>query len=50
MRRRMERVLPGGVDRSPLLTHTFMLSEIEKAYDLFSQQRDGVLKAAIRPE
>ena len=32
-----------------LVTHTFRLSQIEEAYDLFSHQRDGVLKVAIRP-
>jgi threonine dehydrogenase-like Zn-dependent dehydrogenase len=32
-----------------LVTHTFSLSQIEEAYDLFSHQRDGVLKVAIRP-
>ena len=32
-----------------LVTHSFRLSQIEEAYDLFSHQRDGVMKVAIRP-
>jgi threonine dehydrogenase-like Zn-dependent dehydrogenase len=32
-----------------LVTHTFRLSQIEEAYDLFGHQRDGVMKVAIRP-
>jgi threonine dehydrogenase-like Zn-dependent dehydrogenase len=30
-------------------THRFKLEDVEKAYDLFSHQRDGVLKVAIAP-
>jgi threonine dehydrogenase-like Zn-dependent dehydrogenase len=47
----MGRLLPvvesGRVDLRPLVTHRFTLGEIEEAYDLFSHQRDGVLKVAI---
>jgi threonine dehydrogenase-like Zn-dependent dehydrogenase len=32
-----------------LVTHRFRLDDIEAAYDLFSHQRDGVLKVAITP-
>jgi alcohol dehydrogenase len=32
-----------------LVTHSFRLAEIEEAYDLFANQRDGVMKVAIRP-
>ncbi|HWB32372.1 MAG TPA: alcohol dehydrogenase catalytic domain-containing protein [Acidobacteriaceae bacterium] len=49
MRRLMELVLHHRIDLTPLLTHSFSLSEIVQAYDLFSHQRDGVLKIAIRP-
>ncbi|MGA9717458.1 MAG: alcohol dehydrogenase catalytic domain-containing protein [Acidobacteriaceae bacterium] len=48
MRRLMELVLHQRVDLTPLLTHTFMLSQIEDAYTLFGRQLDGVLKVAIR--
>jgi threonine dehydrogenase-like Zn-dependent dehydrogenase len=33
----------------PLVTHHFSLDRIEEAYDLFANQRDGVLKVAIKP-
>jgi 2-desacetyl-2-hydroxyethyl bacteriochlorophyllide A dehydrogenase len=49
MRRLIELVRHGRVDLRPLLTHTFMLDEITKAYDLFANRKDGVLKVAIRP-
>ncbi len=50
MRRLMELVLHQRVDLTPLLTHNFMLSQIEDAYTLFSRQLDGVLKVAIRTD
>ncbi len=49
MRRLIELVQHGRVDLRPLLTHTFSLDDITKAYDLFAHRRDGVLKVAIRP-
>jgi alcohol dehydrogenase len=49
MRRLMSVVASGRVDLRPMVTHRFKLAEIEKAYDLFSHQRDGVLKVAITP-
>ncbi|MES2461526.1 MAG: zinc-binding dehydrogenase [Armatimonadota bacterium] len=49
MRRLIEVVRSGRVDLTPLLTHTFPLTQIEEAYDLFGSRRDGVLKVAIRP-
>jgi alcohol dehydrogenase len=49
MRRLMAMVSNGRVDLSPLVTHRFALDDIEKAFDLFSHQRDGVLKVALRP-
>jgi len=49
MRRLMDVVASGRVDTRPLVTHRFKLDEIEEAYELFSQQRDGVLKVAITP-
>lgn len=47
MRRLMNVVASGRVDLKPLVTHRFTLDEIDKAYDLFAHQRDGVLKVAI---
>ncbi len=49
MRRLMEVIESGRVDTRPLVTHRFDLDQIEEAYELFSHQRDGVLKVAIRP-
>jgi alcohol dehydrogenase len=47
MRRLMAVVASGRVDLKPLVTHRFKRDQIEAAYDLFSHQRDGVLKVAI---
>lgn len=49
MRRLMAVIASGQVDLSAMVTHRFALNDIEKAYDLFSHQRDGVLKVAITP-
>lgn len=49
MRRLMALIASGRIDLTPLITHRFKLDEIEAAYDLFSHQRDGVLKVAITP-
>lgn len=48
MRRLLEIVANGRVDLTPLLTHTFPLERITEAYELFANQRDGVLKVAIK--
>jgi threonine dehydrogenase-like Zn-dependent dehydrogenase len=49
MRRLMSVIQSGRVDLRALVTHRFKLDQIEAAYDLFSHQRDGVLKVAITP-
>ena len=49
MRRLMAVIESGRIDLKPLVTHRFKLDQIEAAYDLFSHQRDGVLKIAITP-
>ncbi len=49
MRRLMAVVASGRVDLKPLVTHRFKLNDIKAAYELFSHQRDGVLKVAITP-
>lgn len=49
MRRLMDVVASGRTDLSNLVTHRFKLDQIEQAYELFSHQRDGVLKVAITP-
>jgi alcohol dehydrogenase len=47
MRRLLSVVGSGRVDLRPLVTHRFTLDEIVPAYDLFANQRDGVVKVAI---
>lgn len=49
MRRLMETIRSGRLDTRPLVTHRFALDQIEEAYELFANQRDGVLKVAITP-
>lgn len=49
MRRLMSVVASGHVNLKPLVTHRFKLDEIERAYELFGSQSDGVLKVAITP-
>ncbi|MET0964679.1 MAG: NAD(P)-dependent alcohol dehydrogenase [Noviherbaspirillum sp.] len=49
MRRLMNVVASGRVDLNPMVTHRFRLDQIEEAYELFANQRDGVLKVAITP-
>lgn len=49
MRRLMAMVEAERIDTSALITHHFGLDDIVTAYDLFGNQRDGVLKVAIRP-
>jgi alcohol dehydrogenase len=49
MRRLMEMVRYRRLDLTPLLTHTFPLSRIVEAYELFGARREGVLKVAIKP-
>ena len=47
MRRLMSVIESGRADLQPLVTHRFKLDEIEQAYDLFANQRNGVIKVAI---
>ena len=49
MRKLMELVRHGRIDLGRLVTHSFPLDRIEEAYELFGNQRDGVVKVAIRP-
>ena len=50
MRRLMAMVAHHRVDLSPLVTHYFALDDILEAFEVFSQQRDGVLKVALYPD
>ena len=49
LRRMMAVIQSGRVDLKPLVTHRMKLEQIEEAYELFANQRDGVLKIAITP-
>lgn len=37
----------GKIDTTPLITHRFPLRDIEKAYEIFENRLDGVIKIAI---
>lgn len=49
MRRLMSVIAAKRAPFNELVTHSFPLTEIEAAYDLFANQRDGVMKVAIKP-
>jgi alcohol dehydrogenase len=49
MRRLMNVLESGRLDLGKFVTHRFALDDIVTAYDLFSHQRDGVIKVAIKP-
>ncbi len=40
-------IAQGKLNIEPLITHTFPLSRIAEAYDLFENKRDGVIKVAV---
>ena len=35
------------LDTELLITHTYPLSQIDEAYELFENKRDGVIKVAV---
>ena len=43
----LELIAQGKLDTTPYITHTYQLADIEAAYDLFENRRDGVIKVAI---
>lgn len=43
----LELIKEGKIDTTPLITHRFSLNEIEKAYRIFENKEDGVVKIAI---
>jgi len=49
MRRLMQIIDSGRLDLGAMVTHHYALDDVVAAYDLFSHQRDGVLKVALRP-
>ncbi len=49
MRRLMNVIQSNRLDLGVMVTHQYKLEDIVAAYDLFANQRDGVLKIAIKP-
>jgi alcohol dehydrogenase len=49
MRRLMEMVKSTRVDLTPLITHRYRLEDIQEAYAVFGERREGVIKVAITP-
>ena len=41
------RSLTVELDTEPLITHSYPLSKIDEAYELFENKRDGVIKIAV---
>lgn len=39
----------GKIDTTPLITHTIPLNQIEEAYQIFEEKKDGVIKVAVKP-
>jgi len=48
MTRLMSMVQSGRLDLRPLITHRFSLDQIQQAYDVFGNRKDGVMKVAIQ--
>jgi threonine dehydrogenase-like Zn-dependent dehydrogenase len=49
MRRLMELVRSKRIDLTPMITHRFGLDQIQEAYAVFGERREGVIKVAIKP-
>lgn len=43
----LQLIADGRIDTTPLITHTYALKDIEQAYRLFEERRDGVIKVAV---
>lgn len=42
-------IAEGKIDTTPLITHIYDLKDIEKAYEIFENRRENVIKIAVRP-
>ena len=45
----LDLIAAGRLDTTALITHTYPLKDIEAAYELFENRRDGVIKVAVTP-
>ena len=43
----LQLIAEGKINTEPLITHTYSLENIEEAYELFENKRDGVIKVAV---
>ena len=43
----LQLIKEGKIDTRPLITHKFKLEDIEKAYDIFENRKENVIKVAI---
>ena len=43
----LQLISEGKLNTEPLITHTYPLSKIKEAYDLFENKFDGVIKIAV---
>ena len=43
----LQLIAEGKINTEPLITHTYALENIEEAYELFENKRDGVIKVAV---
>lgn len=45
----LELIRQKKIDTTPLITHRFSLRDIEKAYDIFENKKENVIKIAVMP-
>ena len=45
----LQLIREGKIDTTPLITHRFRLDDIQEAYQLFEEKKEGVIKIAIVP-
>ena len=43
----LELIAQGKINTEPLITHTYPLSKIEEAYDIFENKKENVIKVAV---
>lgn len=42
-------IAEGKIDTTPLITHMYDLKDIEKAYEIFENRKENVIKIAVKP-